>query len=464
MIITENRMISLIVFHTILTAFLQASNVNAMYSLQPENKDIQKTCYKFDFGQGKVEPGYIQVVPEMNYSKERGFGFLNDDSVISSIDRGSDDALCSDFITGIKPFFFAVDVPEGDYNVTVYLGDKEGESVTTIKAESRRLMLENVHTAEGEFVTRVFTTNIRYSTINNNEEVKLTSRETGGHPNWDKKLTIEFNNVRPCICALEITRVEDAITVYLTGNSTVTDQQYEPWAAWGQMLPRFFKPGKISVANHAESGESLKSFIAENRLKKILSEIKPGDYMLIQFGHNDQKPQNSTYVKPFTGYKEYLKLFIGELRKHDAIPVLVTSMHRRKFDDTGKIINTHGDYPEAMRQAAREENVPLIDLHEMSRIFYEALGPEDSKKAFVHYPAGTFPGQNEEYKDNSHFNNYGAYQLARCVVEGIKANKLDIAKYLVNDIQPYDPAYPDPAEEWTLPVSPAINITKPDGS
>ena len=234
---------------------------------------------------------------------------------------------------------------------------------------------------------------------NDNEEVKLNSSEQW-HADWDRKLTIEFNNSNPCICALEITRVENAITVYLAGNSTVTDQQHEPWAAWGQMLPRFFKPGKISVANHAESGETLKSFIAENRLKKILAVIKPGDYMFIQFGHNDQKPENSDYVEPFTGYKELLKFFISELRKHDAIPVLVTPVLRRRFDDCGKIINTHGDYPEAMRETAREENVALIDLHQMSKILYEALGTEGSKKLFVHYPAGTFPGQKEELKDS----------------------------------------------------------------
>jgi len=368
----------LVFIHTVCTALLLISNIKAGHYPQSEKSDIQKICYKFDFGQGKVARGYIQVLPDMHYNTERGFGFYDNGSAISSVDRGRHNALYTDFITSIKPFFFAVDLPEGNYNVKVIMGDNEGESITTVKAESRRLMLEKVHTAAGKFETRVFTTNVRYSTIHNNEEVKLESSEQGHH-DWDRKLTIEFNNSSPCICALEITRVENATTVYLAGNSTVTDQQYEPWAAWGQMLPRFFKSGKISVANHAASGETLKSFIAENRLKKILAGIKPGDYLFIQFGHNDQKPQNSDYVKPFTGYKELLKLFISEVRKHNAIPVLVTPMLRRNFDDNGKIINTHGDYPEAMRQTAREENVALIDLHQMSKILYEAMGTEGSK-------------------------------------------------------------------------------------
>jgi lysophospholipase L1-like esterase len=456
-------MILIVFFNIICTLFLLIENIKTGHPHQLEKPGIKKAVYKFDFGQGKVAQGYIQVLPDMIYNKERGFGFYNNDSAIFSVDRNRHNALYTDFITGNKPFLFAVDVPEGNYNIKVIMGDKQGESITTVKAESRRLVLEKVHTEAGKYKTKMFTTNVRFNTINNNEEVKLDFDEQG-HPDWDKRLSIEFNNSCPCICALEITRVEDAITVYLAGNSTVTDQQHEPWAAWGQMLTRFFKPGKISVANHAASGETLKSFIAENRLKKILTEIKPGDYMFIQFGHNDQKTGNPDYVKPFTGYKELFKLFINEVRKHNAIPVLVTPMLRRSFDDNGKVINTHGDYPEAMRQTAREENVSLIDLHQMSKILYEAMGTEGSKKLFVHYPAGTFPGQKEEYKDNSHFSNYGAYQLAKCVVEGIKTNKLVIAKYLVDDIQPFDPAEPDPFEEWSLPASPFTIIDKPNGN
>ncbi len=462
-IIIKINIIFLLYIHTICDVFLKVPCIKNRHIQQSEKPDIQKTCYKFDFGKGKVARDYIQVLPDMYYNTERGFGFYYNDSVISSIDRGISNALNTDFITSNKPFIFAVDIPEGNYNIKVIVGDKLGESITTVKAESRRLMVEKVHTSAGKFKTVMFTTNVRYSKINSNEKVILKSGEKD-HPNWDKRLTIEFSNSRPCICGLEITRAKNAITVYIAGNSTVTDQKYEPWAAWGQMLPCFFKPGKISVANHAESGEALKSFIAENRLKKILAEIKPGDYLFIQFGHNDQKPENSEYVEPFTGYKELLKLFITEVRKHDAIPVLVTPVLRRKFDDNGKIINTHGDYPEAMRQTATEENVPLVDLHKMSKILYEAAGTEGSKKIFVHYPPGTFPGQNEEYKDNSHFSNYGAYELARCVVEGIKAGKLGIARYLADNILPFDPAVPDPFEEWHLPVSPVTKTPIPDGN
>ncbi len=425
---------------------------------QSGNEDTSKTNYKFDFGPGKIENDYTQVTYDMIYNKERCFGFYNN-STIKSITRTSDNALYSDFCTSNKPFIFIVDVAEGNYNVKIIIGDLEGDSYTTIKAEARRLIYEKIHTSFGEIKTLMFTTNVRCKKINANEEVKLKSREYG-HPDWDERLSIEFNNSKPCICALEITKTNDAITLYLAGNSTVTDQQNEPWAAWGQMLPCFFEPGKISVANHAESGETLKSFIAENRLKKILTTIKPGDYLFIQFGHNDQKPENSTYVEPYTGYKEYLKLYIKKAREYGAIPVLITPMHRRKFDEKGNIINTHGDYPEAMREVADEENIALIDLHAMSTILFESMGIGNSKKAFVHYPAGTFPGQNEKLEDNSHFSNYGAYQLAKCIIKGIKENNLEIAKYLKDDLSKFDPANPDPLKEWELPVSPLIEIIK----
>ena len=418
----------------------------------------EKVHIKFDFGDGKVESGYTQVLPSMKYTPERGFGFLTD-STIQSVQREDKDPLKSDFCTAKDPFIFVADVTEGNYNVFVTLGDKAGKSLTTIKAESRRLMLEKVSTQLGEFKEVVFTTNVRYSQIDSVTSVRLKPREHN-HYNWDKRLSIEFNDQHPCVCAVEIQTAKDPVSIFLAGNSTVTDQKAEPWAAWGQMLPRFFQPQKVVVVNHAESGETLKSFIGENRLMKLMTTIKSGDYLLIQFAHNDQKPQNSTYVEPFTGYKEYLKVFIKQAREKGANPVLVTPMHRRKFDENGKIINTHGDYPEAMRQVADEEKVPLIDLCKMSRILFETLGEEGTIHTFVHYPAGTFPGQDEALKDDTHFNDYGAYELAKCVVEGIKANHLSIEKYLIQDLQTFDPCHPDSLDNWDFPISPSMPALK----
>jgi lysophospholipase L1-like esterase len=408
----------------------------------------EKTEHKFDFGARQVQPGYIQVLPSTVYNNEVGYGF-DLGSNVTAVDRGGDDALRGDFVTSDKPFYFSVAVPEGNYNVTVTLGDRTEATNTTIKAESRRLMLDKVVTKPGEFAVRTFTVNVRTPQIAGDGQVRLKPREKGPPPvlDWDDKLTLEFNGPRPCVCSLEIAKADDAMTVYLAGDSTVTDQPEEPWNSWGQMLTRFVKPG-LAIANHAESGESLKSFIGEKRLDKVMSVIKPGDYLLVQMGHNDQKDK-SPNAGAFTTYKENLKRFIAEARKHGANPVLVTPMHRLKFDAAAKIENTLGDYPEAVRQTAKEENVPLIDLNEMSKTFYEALGPEKIKKAF---------------QDGTHHNNYGSYELARCIVEGIKSNKLGIARFLVDDVPAFDPGRPDPVESFEMPASPASTTTKPEGS
>jgi len=322
-------------------------------------------------------------------------------------------------------------------------------------------MLEKVATARGEFAARTFTVNIRNSRIGSTGRVRLKEREKGVL-HWDDRLTLEFSNARPCVCGLEIARADDAVTVYIAGDSTVTDQPREPYSAWGQMLPRFFKPG-VAIANHAESGEALRSFVGEKRLEKVMSLIKAGDYLFVQFGHNDQKERGPN-VGAMTTYKDSLKRYIAEAKAKGATPVLVTSMHRRSFAENGTIRETLGDYPEAVRQAAREEGVPLIDLNAMSKTLYEALGPEGSKKAFVHYPAGSLPGQEAALKDDTHFNAYGGYELARCVVEGIKANKLGLADHLVDDVPPFDPAHPDPIATWSLPASPPGALSVPEGS
>lgn len=427
---------------------------------QPAGSDKTFPGLRFDFGHGKLAEGYIQVTADMQYTPERGYGFISG-TPLTDVNRKGRNALLGDFCTGSKPFFFAVDLLEGNYEVSLWLGDRKGASVTTVKAESRRLMLEEIRTKKGEFRRERFNVNVRTPVINGGDTIRLKARELS-YLNWDNKLTLEFNNSRPCINALEIRKADTVVNVFLAGNSTVTDQEREPWASWGQMIPCFFND-HVVVSNYAESGEALKSFVAGKRLKKIMSLIRPGDYLFIEFGHNDQKPESASYVEPFTGYKEQLKLYIRQAQERGARPVLLTPVRRRKFDEQGKLINTHGDYPEAMRQVAREENVPLIDLNEMTKVFYEALGVEGSKKAFVHAPAGTYPGQATALKDDSHHNKYGAYEVARCVVEGIRMNKLELANHLVRGLPAFIPSNPDPPESFHIPDSPAITPEKPEG-
>jgi lysophospholipase L1-like esterase len=355
-----------------------------------------------------------------------------------------------------KPFFFSAAVPEGSYRVTVTLGDATAASDNTIKAESRQLMVEHVTTKPGESVTRSFLVNVRNSRIPPPEKnapggsaVVLNERETG-LLRWDDKLTLEFNGV-PHVTSLAFEKVEVPV-VYLLGDSTVTDQPYEPGASWGQMLPRFLTG--VAVANHAESGETMKSFLTGLRLAKVLSQVKAGDWVFLQFGHNDEKKQwPQTYVEAHTTYKAYLKTYIAEARLRGAIPVLVTSMQRRNFDAQGKIKNTHGDYPQAVREVAAEEKVALIDLERMSVAFYEALGPEKAPLAFS---AGG--------KDATHHNNYGAYELAKCVVQGIRDAQLPLAQFITEDFKGFDPAHPDDPATFALPASPQRSDITPRGS
>jgi lysophospholipase L1-like esterase len=366
------------------------------------------------------------------YTAERGYGF----------DLGTHPS-----VEAPQPFYFSVAVPEGNSRVTVTFGDALASSEETLRAECRQLLLEHLATPPGVFATCSFIVSVRTPRLPpppknapGGSEVRLNASETG-FLRWDDKLTLEFDGAAPRVSSIKI-EPADVPTIFLAGDSTVTDQPREPTASWGQMLPRFFKP-EVAVANHAESGETMKSFLSNLRLAKILSQIRPGDYLFIQFGHNDEKknwPQ--TYVEAHSTYETYLRVFIAEARLRGATPVLVTSMQRRTFDEHGKIRNTHGDYPAAVREVAAGEHVALIDLDRMSTAFYEALGPERAPAAF-----------NQHGKDATHHDNYGAYELAKCVVQGIRDAHLPLASLIADDFKGFDPAHPDSPDAFQLPAS-----------
>ena len=380
------------------------------------------------------------------YSEEKGYGY---------------DLQAAPAKMGKQAFFFSVQVPDGNYRVTVKLGSKKQAGSTTVRGESRRLFIENFPTKKGELVTRTFVINKRSPQISATESVKIKAREK--HKlNWDDKLTLEFNGSSPCVSSMSIERVDTIPTVFLCGNSTVVDQDNEPWASWGQMIPRFLDEN-VCIANYAESGESANTFFAAGRVKKALTHMKPGDYLFMEFGHNDQK-QKGPGKGAFYSFMTSLKIFIDEARERGVQPVLVTPTCRRSFDANGKIIATHLDFPEAICFLATRENVPLIDLQEFTRTLYEALGNEGSKKAFVHYPIGSYPGQTVDLADNTHFNTYGAYQIAKCVIEGIKTAGLPLVAHIAADYKTYSPTTPDAFDSFHWNESPFTEIEKPDGN
>lgn len=418
--------------------------------------------WKFDFGSEKIIKGYSRVMPSDIYSTSKRYGFIEGGTLTAGGNPGS--ARPEDnFIGSDKPFFFTVDLPEGNYDVKVSYGDKAGTSSQVMRVECRRMMVQKAETQQGQISTANFTVNLHTPDIaGTDQRVKLKPRELA-YFHWDKQLTIEFNGEHPKISSVEIRPAEKPVTVFLAGNSTVVDQSSEPYASWGQMIPSFFVPGKVVVANFAESGEALYSFRSAKRLDKILSMMKSGDYLFIEFGHNDQKRKGEG-IGPFTSYKNDLIYYVTETRKKGGIPVLVTSMHRRSFDESGKIVNTLGDYPAAVRLVAKEYQVALIDLNTMSRTLYEAWGPEKSVKAFVHYPANTFPNQEKALADNTHFSPYGAYEIAQCIGKGIQSGVPALAKFLRKDLKPFDPANPDDPASFYWPLSPSVSAIKPDGN
>lgn len=390
----------------------------------------QGAAFKFYFGNGKARRGWVQVSPTNLYSMASGYGFEPGARVIAG----------DSFVASTNPFYFSVELPEGNYQATAAFGGPGSGSIVTVKAELRRLMLEKVHVAAGKTETRSFVVNIRTPRIAGGGEVHLKPRErTNEWWDWDEKMTLEFNGSNPSLRTLQITRVRMP-TVFLAGDSTVCDQPAEPWNSWGQMLPRFFNPD-TAIANHAESGETVANSLRAQRFEKIFNLMKPGDYLFLQFGHNDMKNRATNALEV---YKSDLKEIVERTRSLGGTPVLVTSMERKAGVET----NTLAGYPDAVRGMAKEENCALIDLNAMSKILYQALGA-DLGKAF---------------QDGTHHNNYGSYELAKCVVQGIRQSKLALAKSIVKDFGDFDPAKPDPVATFEMPASPNVSSTKPFGN
>ncbi|WP_405878962.1 rhamnogalacturonan acetylesterase [Streptomyces sp. NBC_01384] len=197
-------------------------------------------------------------------------------------------------------------------------------------------------------------------------------------------------------------------TLYVAGDSTAAQKYADaaPETGWGMALP-FFLWEYLAVANHAVNGRSSKSFIDEGRLGVILDAIRPGDFLLIQFGHNDEKSADPTrYTEPWTTYQDYLRQYVDGARARGARPVLATSVERRKFDADGNAVPTHGDYPTAMRALAEDECVALLDIQALSLALWQKLGVEETKKYF---------NWTATEQDNTHFNPPGAIAVARLV-------------------------------------------------
>lgn len=221
--------------------------------------------------------------------------------------------------------------------------------------------------------------------------------------------------------------------VYLIGDSTMADKPYSPANAekgWGQVLPLYFGAG-LTFENHAVNGRSSKSFITEGRWEKVRSQLNTGDFVVIQFGHNDQKIKDSTrYTDPDGAYRQNLKRFVRETREAGANPVLATSIVRRKFDENGRLADTHGAYPDAVRDVAATHEVPLLDMEEGTRALVESWGPERSKLLYLHLNVGEYPGYPEGREDNTHLSAVGAFRVSDLAVTQIREVLPELAVFL----------------------------------
>jgi len=391
--------------------------VSSLHAQRPEDKPLPPSApvavaFKFAFGPGPVADGIVRVAADETYSADKGHGF----------DLGTKPGTDT-------PFFFSVKLPEGNYRVTATLGDATGESDTTIRTESGHIMVVDVKTAAGASATRTFYANVRRPQITppppqNAPGGTMVHMFLAGEAEarcWDEKLTIEFNGTRPALQALEIVKDDAVPTLFTAGDSTVGDPRRGPGGNWPTQLCQFLKP-EIALCNSAEGGETTKSFITGQRLDKVLSQMKAGDFFLIQFAHNDSKPQwPQSYTEPATTFKAYLGVFLAETKRKGATLVLVTPMERRSNGDTV------GPWARAMREFAAEHHVPLIDQWAMSKQMWTALGPD----------VGT------AFNDQTHLNGYGGYLLAKNIVRGIKASVPALAKFIVDDFKEMDPAHPE---------------------
>lgn len=403
------------------------------------------TSWKFQFGAESAEPGRRTLLPGDAYPSARGFGF-EPGSAVTAVPGGG--------IAADQPFFLSVQVPAGNYRVTVTLGNPQAAAVTTVKAEVRRLMLERIATAPGQTIRKSFTVNVRDPKLSDGREVDLDSRERDPASgkilsrDWDDKLTLEFSGTHPSVQAMEIERTDRAATLFITGDSTVTDQPGWPGSSWGQMIPRWFGP-EVAVANHAESGETLKGFLKERRWAKVLDSARPGDVVIIEFGTNDSKahgPQNiypgqdfsETYAPAGTTYKELLRQFVRDVRARGAQPVIVSPSARR--GETAEPTSL-APWARAAMEVAREMGVPGIDLNLMGTEINRALGPDAAK----------------QFADRTHHVEYGSYLQAKCIVLGLEQAGLPIARFVRPDFGHFDPRHPEPLPaDFHLPPDPSL--------
>ena len=246
----------------------------------------------------------------------------------------------------------------------------------------------------------------------------------------NKKIIISFSLLVFCFAE----PVKKKITIWLIGDSTmsVKDKKAYPETGWGMPFV-YFWDSTVTVDNRAMNGRSTRTFMEEKRWEPVINEMNEGDYVFIQFGHNDEVPTKKSYT-PENDFKANLIKYITDTRRKKANAVLITPVARRKFDSTGHIIETHAVYAQIIRDVAKENNVPLIDLSEKSKALFQQLGPETSKYLLNYLAPGEHPNYPEGKQDDTHFSELGARKIAEIVLAEVKNLELDLAERIVKPV------------------------------
>ncbi|MGJ9383825.1 rhamnogalacturonan acetylesterase [Salipaludibacillus sp. CF4.18] len=367
---------------------------------------------RYDFGpsDSSVVADYLKVTEESIYSKETGYGF-SDIANVMAIYQEEAQGIERDFISYSNTAFL-VDLPNGDYTVSVVSGDIHESTEFGIKAESIQ-KVENTSLHAGQITESDF-------------EIAVI----------DGQLSIELTGDQPKINAIVITKLPNRQaakhpTVYVASDSTAQTykRDLKPQAGWGQMLPSYFNK-KLTIANHAIGGRSSRTFYTEGRLDNILRELKPRDFVLIQFGHNDATSFVPERYTPVADFKEYMKTYVTGVRQRAGIPILITPVGRRDFDtETEKFNTSFPEYKQAMEEISKDLDVLLVDLNTSSREYYDELGPEGTRSVFLHVDEGTYSAFPEGKIDDTHFQEYGADQIAKLLSEGLVKLDTTLAEY-----------------------------------
>ncbi len=325
----------------------------------------------------------------------------------------------------------------GDYDVSFTLGGENAQRAW-IRFEGRRLALGEIATKAGETTNVTFTARVKGPIARGDGP----QREAPFPKTLD--LTVVTDGPRPP--SPVVAPRADAHVVYLCGDSTVTDQQAEPWGSWGQTLPRAFKPG-VAVANFARSGLTTTSFRRQGRLERLCAHAKAGDVVLIQFGHNDQK---SRWLSPEAGggYEKELHGYLDAIEKTSAAAVLVTPVERVRFTKGKQDAPTLTAYADAMKRVGAARKVPVIDLNDASYRVYGALGEQGSRGLFVG-------------KDRTHHNIHGAAVMSRFIANELVRVRPELKPFLREESRLFDPANPPP--ESFVPPCGVVDETRPEG-